>query len=88
MHRTRLLVQVLRRGQCRHGGNDIGGREDGSAVTAGGSRMASARLSSPHSPHPLGPARRRRRTLSASIRLASIHKRSSMPWSVGTMTIS
>jgi hypothetical protein len=27
MHRARLLVQVLRRGQCRHGGNDIGGRE-------------------------------------------------------------
>ena len=48
-------------------------------LTQGGGRIACARLSRPHSPHPVGPAICRRRSPSAAPKGCFSHIRSSMP---------
>ncbi len=48
-------------------------------LTGGGIRIASAKLSRPHSPHPVGPASERRRCSSRSMCSMPIHIRHSTP---------
>jgi hypothetical protein len=54
--------------------------------TTGGGRIASARVSMPQSPHPVGPARRLRRSPNAAPRGSASHMRNSIPLSVSTIS--
>jgi hypothetical protein len=54
--------------------------------TSGGGRIASASVSMPQSPHPVGPARCRRRASRPAARGSASHIRNSMPDSCSTIS--
>ena len=62
VHRVRLLVEDLRGGERRQRRLDLGGVENVTSLSTVANVDATAsRLSTPHSPHPVGPVICRRR---------------------------